>query len=80
MPRLRELFLNRRIAMYYSGPFDVQPILEAGIKLGTSSARRTGWALRPTASARSILPESRFIALLAFKRSPTPPSLPAIPH
>jgi ABC-type glycerol-3-phosphate transport system substrate-binding protein len=32
---LRELFLNRRIAMYYSGPFDVQPILEAGIKLGT---------------------------------------------
>lgn len=32
---LRELFLNRRIAMYYSGPFDVQPILDAGIKLGT---------------------------------------------
>ncbi|HEY0790408.1 MAG TPA: ABC transporter substrate-binding protein [Chthoniobacterales bacterium] len=32
---LRELFLNRRIAMYYSGPFDVQPILEAGIKVGT---------------------------------------------
>ncbi len=32
---LRELFLNRRIAMYYSGPFDVQPILEAGIKFGT---------------------------------------------
>jgi multiple sugar transport system substrate-binding protein len=32
---LRELFLNRRIAMYYSGPFDVQPVLEAGIKLGT---------------------------------------------
>jgi multiple sugar transport system substrate-binding protein len=31
---LRELFLNRRIAMYYSGPFDVQPILDAGIKLG----------------------------------------------
>ena len=32
---MRELFLNRRIAMYYSGPFDVQPVLEAGIKLGT---------------------------------------------
>jgi ABC-type glycerol-3-phosphate transport system substrate-binding protein len=32
---LRELFLNKRIAMYYSGPFDVQPILEAGIKVGT---------------------------------------------
>lgn len=33
---VRELFLNERIAMYPSGPFDVQPILDAGIDLGTA--------------------------------------------
>lgn len=52
---LRELFANERIAMFKGGPFDVDPLVDAGMNIGTATLPGTGGIGTTTVDGFSVL-------------------------